>query len=111
GFEKLAPGALIDDGYFDLIILKKTNFPVFLRIASLGMRGQHIENDSIIYTHAKRIKVTPKENMLLNIDGEIGEELPGEHIDLKQHIVFYVSNTFLETEAAIRSRNQALLEE
>lgn len=111
GFEKLAPDALIDDGYFDLIILKKTNLPEFLRIASLGMRGQHIENDSIIYTQAKRIKVTPKEKMLLNIDGEFGGELPGELINLKQHIAFYVSNAFLETEAAIRSRNQALLEE
>src|SRR5699024_11976013 len=48
GFEKLAPGALIDDGYFDLIILKKTNLHEFLRIAYLGMRWQHIENDIII---------------------------------------------------------------
>src|SRR5699024_5799148 len=106
-----APFELIDDVYFDLINLKKTNLPEFLRIASLGMRGQQIENDSIIYTQAKRIKVTPKEKMLLNIDGEFGGELPGELINLKQHIAFYVSNTFLETEAAIRSRNQALLEE
>src|SRR5699024_2843379 len=89
----------------------KTNLPEFLRIASLGMRGQHIENDSIIYTQAKRIKVTPKEKMLLNIDGEFGGELPGELINLKQHIAFYVSNTFLETEAAIRSRKQALVQD
>ena len=34
GFEKLAPDALIDDGYFDLLILKKTNLAEFLRIAS-----------------------------------------------------------------------------
>src|SRR5699024_2637120 len=111
GFEKLAPGALIDDGYFDLIILKKKNLPIFHRIESLSKHGQHIKNDSIIYTQYKRIKVTPKEKMLLNNDGEFGGELPGELIKLTQHIAFYVSNTFLETEAAIRSRNQALLEE
>src|SRR5699024_1779069 len=111
GFEKLAPGALIDDGYFDLIIMKKTNMPEILRIASPGMREPHIAKDSIMYTQAKRIKVTSKEKMLLNIDGEFGRELPGELINLKQHIAFYVSNTCLETEAAIRSRNQALLEE
>ena len=111
GFEKLAPDALIDDGYFDLIILKATKLPEFIRIASLGMRGQHIENESIIYTQAKRIKVTPKEKMLLNVDGEFGGELPGELINLKQHISFYVSNAFLEHEAQIKSRNQAMLEE
>src|SRR5699024_828974 len=86
GFDTLAPGALIDDGYFDLIILNKTNLPEFLRIAWLGMRGQHIENDNIIYTQAKRIKVTPKEKMLLNIDGDFGGELPGELITCHQPI-------------------------
>lgn len=111
GFEKLAPDALIDDGYFDLLILKKTNVAEFMRVASLGMRGQHLENESIIYTQAKRIKVTPKDKMLLNVDGEFGGELPGELINLKQHIEFYVSDAFLKYEATIKSRNQALLEE
>lgn len=111
GFEKLAPDALIDDGYFDLLILKKTNLAEFLRIASLGMRGQHIENDSIIYAQAKRIKVTPKEKMLLNVDGEFGGMLPGELINLQQHIEFYVSNEFLARETEIKNRNKALLEE
>src|SRR5699024_12654431 len=110
-FENLSSGHLIDDGYFALIISQKTNLPEFLRIASLGMRGQHIENDSIIYTQAKRIKVTPKEKMRLNIDGELGGELPRELINLRQHIAFYVSNPLLETEAAIISRTQRLSEE
>lgn len=106
GFEKLAPDALIDDGYFDLLILKKTNLAEFLRIASLGIRGQHIENDHIIYTQAKRIKVTPKQKMLLNVDGEFGGELPGELMNLQQHIDFLVSDVFLERQAQIKERNR-----
>src|SRR5699024_960077 len=46
GFEKLAPNALIDDGYFDMLILKKSNLAEFLRVASAGIRGAHLENDN-----------------------------------------------------------------
>lgn len=108
GFEKLAPDALIDDGYFDLLILKKINLAEFLRIASAGLRGHHIDDDNIIYTQAKRIKVTPKQKMLLNVDGEFGGMLPGELINLKQHIEFFVSDVFLEREASVKQRNKAV---
>ncbi|HLR55015.1 MAG TPA: diacylglycerol kinase [Pseudogracilibacillus sp.] len=110
GFEKLAPDAAIDDGYFDLIILKKTNLAEFLRIASLGMRGNHIGDKNIIYKQAKRIKITPKEKMLLNIDGEYGGMLPGEFINLQQHIEFHISDAFLKKEAALKQRNAAIEE-
>lgn len=104
GFEKLAPNALIDDGYFDLLILKKTSLPEFLRLATAGLRGAHIEEDKLIYAQAKRIKVTPNEKMLLNIDGEYGGELPGEIINLKQHISFIVSEEFIEREKEIKEK-------
>src|SRR5699024_7180299 len=48
GFEKLAPNALINDGYFDLLILKKTNLAEFLRIATAALRGTHLEDEQII---------------------------------------------------------------
>src|SRR5690625_4669384 len=111
GFEKLAPDALIDDGYFDLIILKKTNLAEFLRIASSGIRGNHVDDENIIYTQAKHIKVTPKDKMLLNVDGEYGGELPGEIINLKQHLSFYVSDEFLKRERKIRDRQKKTLNE
>lgn len=94
GFEKIAPNALINDGYFDLIILKETNLAEFLRIATLALRGAHIEDKHIVYLQAKRIKVTPKSRMQLNIDGEYGGLFPGEIINLKQHIDFFVPEAF-----------------
>ena len=111
GFEKLAPDALIDDGYFDLLILKKTNLGEFLRIATAGIRGTHIEDENIIYTQAKRIKITPKQKMLLNVDGEYGGELPGEIVNLRRHIQFFVSDEFLEREKEIKSKKTELLGE
>lgn len=96
GFEKLAPDAKPNDGYFDLIILKKTNLAEFIRIATLGIRGAHIEDKHVIYVQAKQIKVYPEEKMQLNVDGEYGGLLPGEFYNLQQHIPFFVSDKFLE---------------
>lgn len=106
GFEKLAPDALLSDGYFDLLILKKANLAEFLRVATAGLRGTHLEDDNIIYTQAKRVKITPNEKMLLNIDGEYGGELPGEIINLQEHINFLVSEVFLERERQIKERRR-----
>lgn len=97
GFEKLAPDARLDDGYFDLLILRKVNIAEFIRIASLALRGNHLEDENVIYTKAKRIVVTPKNRMQLNIDGEYGGVLPGEFINLKQHLNIFVPEEFIES--------------
>src|SRR5699024_2212658 len=110
GFEKLAPDALIDDGYFDLLILKKTNLAEFLRIATSAIRGAHLEAENIIYTQAKKIKVTPQERMQLNIDGEYGGLLPGEFENLSRHIEFCVSELFLQREDEIKFRLEGELD-
>ncbi|WP_072888652.1 diacylglycerol kinase [Ornithinibacillus halophilus] len=100
GFEKLAPDASLTDGYFDLIILRKTNLAEFIRIASLALRGAHLEDDQVIYVKAKKITVIPDEKMQLNIDGEYGGLLPGEFENLKQHIEFFVPESHLKKEDA-----------
>lgn len=96
GFEKLAPQAKLDDGYFDLLILKKSNIAEFIRVATSALRGTHIEDKNIIYTQAKHIKVIPDDKMQLNIDGEFGGMLPGEFVNIKQHIEFLVPKKLAE---------------
>ena len=98
GFEKLAPEANMDDGYFDLLILRKTNLAEFIRIATLALRGAHLEDKNVIYAKAKSIKVSTDEKMQLNIDGEFGGLLPGEITNLQQHIEFFVPDEFIEKE-------------
>lgn len=99
GFEKIAPDAKVNDGYFDLIILKKVNLAEFIRMATLTLRGNHIEDDNIIYAQAKRINILPADRMQLNIDGDYGGLLPGEVTNLKQHVEFYVPEQFLKEDS------------
>jgi len=104
GFEKLAPDADLEDGLFDVIILKKTNLAEFIRIASLALRGAHLGVKQIVYRKSSYVKVHADEKMQLNIDGEYGGLLPGEFVNLNKHIEFFVPESFkgkrllLETE-------------
>ncbi|GAA0430072.1 diacylglycerol kinase [Lentibacillus halophilus] len=96
GFEKLVPDAKLDDGYFDLLILKEMNLAEFVRIATLAQRGSHLTNRKIIYTQAEYINVETDDDMQLNIDGEFGGMLPGEFLNLQQHIDVFIPERFLE---------------
>ncbi|MEI2401255.1 YegS/Rv2252/BmrU family lipid kinase, partial [Paenibacillus phytohabitans] len=91
GFEKLAPDSSLNDGLFDLLILKKVNLADFIRVATLAIRGEHINDPHVIYTKANRVKVNPTEKMQINLDGEYGGLLPGEFVNLYQHINVLVS--------------------
>lgn len=86
GFERLAPNASINDGLFSLLILKKTNLADFIRIATLALRGEHVNDPHVIYTQANRIKVHSTEKVQLNLDGEFGGLLPAEFVNLYRHL-------------------------
>lgn len=90
GFERLAPDSSINDGMFSLLILKKTNLAEFIRIATLAVRGEHINDPNVIYTQANRIKVQSKEKVQLNLDGEFGGLLPAEFVNLYRHLEVFV---------------------
>ncbi|TWD95690.1 diacylglycerol kinase (ATP) [Neobacillus bataviensis] len=90
GFEKLAPDASINDGLFSLLILKKVNLAEFIRISSLAVRGEHVNDPNVIYTQANRIKVFSSEKVQLNLDGEFGGLLPAEFENLYRHLEVFV---------------------
>ncbi|WP_217587933.1 diacylglycerol kinase [Lentibacillus saliphilus] len=96
GFEKLAPTAKLDDGYFDILILREANLAEFIRVATLALRGAHLDDKHVIYAQAKHIKVDTDEKMQLNIDGEYGGLLPGEFQNLQQHVEFIVPASFID---------------
>lgn len=90
GFEKLAPDASINDGLFSLLILKKINLAEFIRIATLAIRGEHVNDPNVIYTQANRVKVSSSETVQLNLDGEFGGLLPTEFENLYRHLEVFV---------------------
>ncbi|MCE7792542.1 diacylglycerol kinase [Salipaludibacillus sp. CUR1] len=90
GFEKLAPDAYLNDGLFDMIILKKTNLADVVRLTGAAMRGEHLNDERIMYVQANRIKIHAQNELQLNLDGEFGGSLPGEFVCLHNHVQMIV---------------------
>jgi diacylglycerol kinase (ATP) len=90
GFEKLSPNSSINDGKFTLLILKKCNIADFIRLASLAIRGEHLNDPHVISKKAKHIRVTSEDKVLLNLDGEYGGTIPATFVNLYRHIEVFV---------------------
>ncbi|MFF5996461.1 diacylglycerol kinase [Lysinibacillus sp. KU-BSD001] len=90
GFERIAPDASINDGYFTVMALEECSLPEFGRIITLAARGEHLNDPRVIYRKAKRVKVTTNAEIHLNLDGEYGGDAPAEFVNLKRHIEVFV---------------------
>ncbi|MFD2671871.1 diacylglycerol kinase [Marinicrinis sediminis] len=93
GFEKLAPEARLDDGYFDVLLLKKCNLADFIRIATLALRGEHLSDSHMIYYRTKHIEIEAQGYTQLNLDGEFGGTLPCTFSVLPSHLQVYVDES------------------
>ena len=80
GFSKISPEAKINDGAFELLIVKKLDFftalPAMMQIQS----GSHVNNEKLFeYRKVKRVRVrhaVEGKSFPLDYDGEFGGELP-----------------------------------
>ncbi|TCZ78459.1 diacylglycerol kinase [Paenibacillus albiflavus] len=90
GFEKLAPSASLSDGLFEVTVLLKCNLAEFIRIATLALRGEHLNDPRIVQFHSKRIEITSPDYVQLNFDGELGGILPCTVENLPDHLNIFV---------------------
>ncbi|TGV05092.1 YegS/Rv2252/BmrU family lipid kinase, partial [Mesorhizobium sp. M00.F.Ca.ET.186.01.1.1] len=91
-FDKLAPEADLSDGKLDVIVVKKMNIAEFIRLATQAVRGEHLRDPNILYFQADYIKATSPsgEVVQLNLDGELGGQLPCVVEALPGHIELFV---------------------
>lgn len=93
GFEKLAPDASLDDGVFDVIILRKCNLGEFVRIATAALRGDHLNDPNIIHFQTNQLQVTSPDYVQINLDGEFGGTLPSVFSVLPSHIQIIIDES------------------
>jgi diacylglycerol kinase (ATP) len=92
GFEKLAPEASLHDGKLDLIVLRKCNLADFIRLASMALRGEHLNDPFVRYYRVDELSVTSSDHVQLNLDGELGGELPSRFSVLPKHLEIFVDS-------------------
>src|SRR4029079_7162420 len=93
GFEKLAPDASLNDGMFDVVVLKKCNLGEFIRLASLALRGEHLNDPHVVSFQTKQLTVTTPDYVQLNLDGEYGGTLPCTFAVLPSHLQIIVDES------------------
>jgi diacylglycerol kinase (ATP) len=86
GFERLAPGASLNDGLFDCLILKKCNLAEFIRVVTMALRGEHLNDPNVIYFQTRSLQIMSPDYVQLNLDGEFGGTLPCVFTNLPSHL-------------------------
>jgi diacylglycerol kinase (ATP) len=93
GFEKLSPDASMNDGLFDVLILKRCNLAEFIRVVSLALRGEHLNDPNLFYFQTRHIEVSSPDYVQINLDGEFGGTLPVVVTNLKSHLHIIVDES------------------
>ncbi|SEG75523.1 diacylglycerol kinase [Paenibacillus sp. UNC499MF] len=93
GFEKLAVDASLNDGLFDVIVLKKCNLPEFIKIATMALKGEHTNDPNVVYFQTKKLEISSPDYVQINLDGELGGTLPAVFTNLQSHIEIIVDES------------------
>jgi len=95
---KIAPQARLDDGLFDLILVKGMKLFEFLRNVWKLYAGTHLSHPKISFLRGSRIEACPEnpgERILIEMDGEQVGKLPAAFEILPRK--FFVKSRFQET--------------
>lgn len=78
GGMQIAPNALIDDGLFDIIILRNLSKVALLANLPKVYGGKHLGHPRISSLRGKKVEVTSADRVLLDLDGEQPGSTPVE---------------------------------
>ena len=75
---KLAPYSTANDGILDFVAIKSCNIMELFNLFISMLKGEHLENNSIIYLRGKKFVIQCDEKIETDIDGEVGPKFPME---------------------------------
>ncbi len=73
GGRNIAPRALVDDGLFDVVVLRGVGPLELVQVLSEVARSEHVEDERVVYTRAKSLELTSPRPFKVNTDGEVLE--------------------------------------
>jgi len=72
----IAPDAKIDDGYFDLVLVKEMKKFEIIRNTHHLYRGTIVNHPKVEVHRVKKLEVSSEDSVSLEYDGELGGEIP-----------------------------------
>ncbi len=97
GFERLAPDSKLDDGLLDVLLIRKCNLPEFIKLVTLALRGEHLNDPHVIHFRTDELRVTTPDYVQINLDGEYGGVLPCTFSVLPSHLRIFADETGAST--------------
>lgn len=76
GMEKLCPPAILNDGYMDLLILKKVSPAKLLKLLASIKNGSHLQSEDVVYVKTKYADIECEAGLNISYDGVYGGETP-----------------------------------
>ncbi|WP_430535842.1 diacylglycerol kinase [Listeria rocourtiae] len=76
GMEKLCPPAILNDGYMDLLILKKVSPAKLLKLLVSIKNGSHLQSQDVVYVRTKQAQIECDTSLNISYDGVYGGETP-----------------------------------
>ena len=73
---RLTPTAVLDDGFFDLLVVAPVSRPAFLRLFPKAARGDHVGLEQVSLERVRRVRVDAVEPIIGYADGERIAPLP-----------------------------------
>lgn len=70
GGMRVAPGALLDDGAFDVVVFEDLTKPEFVALSAVIYEGRHVGRPKVRITRGTRVEVTAIGDALIDLDGE-----------------------------------------
>lgn len=88
GFKSLAPKASVDDGKFDVVVIKNCKFAEKLSLFMKVLKGMHHDDNYVLYFQTDKLLVECGDDVETDIDGEKGPAFPMD-IQRKKSIRIY----------------------
>ncbi len=72
----IAPGAEIDDGQFEIVVVEDVDKLEVLKVLPTIFKGNHIKHPAVRVYHGKKVYLHSPEKVLIQADGELKGTLP-----------------------------------
>lgn len=76
GGMKIAPKAKVNDGYFDICIVKKMSKLKLLYLFPSIFEGNHVKFEEVEIFKGKSVEIESNKDLIINVDGEIKHHKP-----------------------------------
>jgi diacylglycerol kinase (ATP) len=75
----IAPTAQVDDGRFDVLVVRPCPLPALAALTSRAVLGRHLDDPRILFRRARTLEVRASPPLPLNVDGELLGERAGRY--------------------------------